>query len=147
MNINLVVLGGNLTRDVELKYTQSNTAIARFTIANNKKWTSSSGEKKEDVAFIDCTAWGKTAETIAKFFGKGQKIAVTGRLKQEVWNDKEDGKKRSKIGVTVDSFEFVGDSKGGAKKESDDGYSVAKKPASQPADQLYVANPDEDAPF
>lgn len=136
MNINNAVLGGNLTRDVELKYTQSNMAIGTFGIANNRKFTTASGEKREDVLFIDCTAWGKTAEILSQYFKKGKPICVVGRLRLETWQDKNDGSKRSKISLTVDSFSFAG-GKGEheAGSEPDDGYAVDPAPARAPKAQ------------
>lgn len=109
--MNKVILLGNLTRDVEIKYTPSNNAVANLSVAVNRKWTSAAGEKKEEVAFIDMEAWGKTAENIAKFFAKGRPILVEGRLKQETWDDKETGKKRSKLLVSIDTFHFCGGDK------------------------------------
>lgn len=111
--MNIVILMGNLTRDPELKHTNANNAIANFSVAVNEKWTDKSGEKKERVAFIDCEAWGKTAENVARFFTKGKPIIVEGRLKQDSWDDKETGKKRTKLLVTVDTFHFCGGDKGG----------------------------------
>jgi single-strand DNA-binding protein len=111
--VNKVFLMGNLTRDPELKSTSSNQSIANFSVAVNEKWTDKSGEKKERVAFIDCEAWGKTAENVARFFTKGKPIIVEGRLKQDSWEDKATGAKRSKLLVTVDTFHFCGGDKGG----------------------------------
>jgi single-strand DNA-binding protein len=112
MNHNLVQLGGNLARDVETKYLPSGTAIADFSIAVNRVWKDAqSGEKKEEVTFAGCTAFGKTAENIAKYFSKGDQIFVQGRLKQDTWEDKETGKKQSKTKVVVESFEFIGGKK------------------------------------
>lgn len=130
MNTNVVVLGGNLTRDVEVKYTQSNMAVGTFGIANNRTFKTASGEKRDEVLFIDCTAWGKTAEIIAQYFSKGKPICVVGRLKLDTWQDKNDGSKRSKISLTVESFSFAG-GKGDkdAGSDSDDGYAVAPAPA------------------
>lgn len=108
MNYNKTLLAGNLTKDPELKFTAKGSAIANFTIAHNRKWRTDAGEDKEEVSFIDCVAFGKTAENIAKFFKKGSAIFVEGRLKQESWDDKATGQKRSKLVVTVESFQFVG---------------------------------------
>lgn len=120
--MNKVFLMGNLTRDPELKHTNANMAIANFSVAVNEKWTDKSGAKQERVAFVDCEAWGKTAETVAKFFTKGKPIVVEGRLKQDSWEDKETGKKRSKLLVTVDTFHFCGD-------KNDKGGGSASAPA------------------
>ena len=95
---------GRLTRDVELRYTQGGTALAKFGLAVNHRYTSN-GEKKEEVCFIDCVVWGKSAEAFAKWFGSGHPVTITGRLKYEQWDDK-DGQKRSKHVVTVEQWEF-----------------------------------------
>jgi single-strand DNA-binding protein len=102
-----VIIMGNLTRDPELKYLDSGTALAKLTVAVNRTWKSKSGEKKEEVSFVDCTAWTRTAEVIAEYFVKGDPILIEGYLKQENWESAE-GQKRSKLGVQVESFQFVG---------------------------------------
>jgi single-strand DNA-binding protein len=102
-----VIMMGNLTRDPELKYLDNGTALAKFTVAVNRTWKSKQGEKKEEVSFIDCTAWAKTAEVIVEHFTKGDPIMVEGHLKQENW-ESVDGQKRSKVCVTVEGFQFVG---------------------------------------
>lgn len=108
MNANLVAIGGNLTRDVDVKYTQNNKAVASFGIAINSRYKAADGTPKEETTFVDCEAWGATAETIGKFFTKGKPIYVVGRLKTDTWQDKETGANRSKMKVVVDSFQFVG---------------------------------------
>lgn len=104
-NYNKVILVGHLTRDVEIR-TVGNGAVSKFGIATNRNYTTSSGDKREEVFFGDCEAWGKTGEAIAKFFGKGRPILVEGRLKTEQWEDDKGGKK-SATRVVVDSFAFV----------------------------------------
>ena len=108
MNINRVIIGGNLTRDPEIRVTPQGTSVAQFALANNRKFRDAGGNDREEVAFIDCEAWGKTGENIAKFFAKGRPICVEGRLKQDAWEDKQTGQKRTRIKVVVDSFHFVG---------------------------------------
>lgn len=105
--MNTLIMMGNLTRDPELMYMPNQTAVCRFGIAVNRKWTDAQGQKKEDVCFIDCTAFGKPGETIKKYMAKGQKILITGRLHQESWVTKEN-EKRSKHAIIVEKFEFVG---------------------------------------
>jgi len=109
---NKVLLMGNLTRDVELKSIGSGQTVGRISIAVNRRYTMQSGEKREEVTFVDCEAWGKTAENMAKFFTKGRPVFIEGRLKLDQWQDKESGKNRSTLRVVIESFEFV-DSKGG----------------------------------
>jgi len=107
MNFNKVILMGNLTRDVELKHTQSNTAVGNVGLAVSRRYKAGDGEFKEETTFVDCEAWGKTAENIAKFFSKGRPILIEGRLKLNQWQDR-DGNNRSKLMVVVEGFEFVG---------------------------------------
>ena len=112
MAYNRVVLLGNLTRDPETKSTTGGQSVTSFSIAVNDTWVKD-GERQERVNFIDCEAWAGRGETIAKYFSKGRQILIEGRLRQDSWEDKETGKKRSAIRVIVDAFSFVNDSKGG----------------------------------
>lgn len=113
MNFNKVILGGNLTRDVELRHLQSNTAVGAFGLAVNRKWKDAQGNQKDEVLFVDCEAWGKTAEAMSRYLSKGKPVLIEGRLKLEQWEDKNGGGKRSKLKVVVDSFQFVGAKEGG----------------------------------
>jgi single-strand DNA-binding protein len=109
--LNRVILAGNVTREPEIKYTPQGSAIASFGLAINRKWKDqNSGELKEDVTFVDLTAFGKQAETIGQYVKKGQPILIEGRLKLDQWEDKQTGQKRSKLGVVVESFTFLGTS-------------------------------------
>jgi len=112
-SFNQVILLGNLTRDVELKYTPNNTAVGTFAIATNRSWTTPTGEKREEVMYIDCEAWGKTAEMLKQYVGKGRKLFVQGRIKLDQWKDKNDGSNRSKHRVVVEEFRFVDSRPGG----------------------------------
>lgn len=107
-NLNRVFLMGNITRDPELKHTPKGTAVASFGLAINRNFTVE-GEKREETTFVDIEAWGRTAEVICEYFKKGKPIFIEGRLKLDQWE--KDGQKRSKLSVTVDSFEFVSDGK------------------------------------
>ncbi len=103
MPVNRIVYQGNLVRDVEMADTRDSD-IANFTVANTRKY-----KQKEDTCFLDCVAYGKTAENVNKYFGKGDPIIVEGRLTQNEWEDRKSGDKRSKIVLTVESFHFAGD--------------------------------------
>jgi single-strand DNA-binding protein len=105
MNYNKVIIAGNLTKDVELTATKTGTNVANITIAVNETIVSN-GEKQTKANFFSCTAFGKTAENISKYFAKGKPIFIEGRLQQEVWET--DGKKNSKTKIVVDKFEFIG---------------------------------------
>ena len=118
-NFNKVILAGNLTRDPELRYTPKGLAIAKIGLAINRKWRNEAGETKDETTFVDVDAFGKTAETIGQYLKKGRPILVEGRLRYETWDDKTTGVKRSKLGVVMDSFQFIdsgnrGDSESGA---------------------------------
>lgn len=129
MNYNKVVLLGRVTRDIELRFTPGGTAVADFSLAVNHIYKKQDGEKVEEVSFIDITAFGKQAETLEKYVGKGKALLVEGRLKQDRW-ETEDGKNRSKLKVSLDSFQFIS----GGKKEEDTEYDDG-------------GIPDDDIPF
>jgi single-strand DNA-binding protein len=110
-NYNKVLLMGNITRDIELKHTPSNMAVAQIGIAMKRKFKTKEGETKEETTFVDCEAWGRTAEVMQQYLGKGKPVFIEGRLKLDQWQDK-DGGNRSKLKVVIESFEFI-DSRGG----------------------------------
>jgi len=105
---------GNLTRDPELRATPKGTAICQFGLAVNRQFKDESGATKDEVTFIDIEAWGRQAETIAKYCTKGKPLFIEGRLKLDSWEDKTTGQKRSKLKVVLESFQFVG---GGEKSQ------------------------------
>ena len=105
---NKVSLMGNLTRDPQMKYLPSQTAVVEFGLACNRRYKTQSGEQKEEVTFVDCTAFGRTGEVINQYFTKGKPIFIEGRLKYDQWEDKQGGGKRHKLTVVIESFEFVG---------------------------------------
>ena len=102
---NQITLVGNLTRDIELKYTQGGVAIANTAIATSHKFTSN-GEKKEEVCFVDITAFGKTGEVMNQYLRKGSKVLIVGRLKFDQWNDQQ-GQRRSKHTVSIETMKML----------------------------------------
>ena len=104
---NRIILAGNLTRDIEIKYTQAGAAIANTAIATSRKFKSQTGEQKEEVLFVDITFFGRTAEIANQYLKKGSKVLVEGRLKLDQWTA-QDGSKRSKHSVTVESLQMLG---------------------------------------
>ncbi|MDD5326619.1 MAG: single-stranded DNA-binding protein [Phycisphaerae bacterium] len=106
-NFNKVLLMGNLTRDPQLSYTPNQTAVVDFGLAVNRKWKGQDGQSKEDTCFVDCQAFGRTAENINKYLTKGRPLFVEGRLSFNSWTA-QDGSKRSKHRVTVENFQFLG---------------------------------------
>ena len=111
-HLNRVIVMGNLTRDVEVRHLANNMAVGKFGLASNRRWKTPEGEAREEAMFIDCEAWGRTAEIISQYFQKGKPILIEGRLKLDQWEDKETKAKRSKHVIVVENFHFV-ESKGG----------------------------------
>ena len=112
-SLNKVMLIGNLTRDPEIKYTPKGTAIADIGLAVNRNYTTESGEKREEVTFIDVTLWGRTAEIVGEYCKKGRPLFVEGRLQLDQWDDKQTGQKRSKLKVVGDNIQLLGGREGG----------------------------------
>lgn len=110
---NKILLLGNLVRDPEISKTPNGSSVCRFTVAANRFWKTESGEKREEVYFGDCEAWGKSAETISSKFRKGQPIFVDGRLKTDSWDDKKTGEKRHKTKIVVETWQFCGGQENG----------------------------------
>ena len=109
-SFNRVILMGNLTRDVEVRYLQSGMAVADVGLAINERRKSQTGEWIEETVFVDVTMWGRTAEVAGEYLSKGSPVLIEGRLKFDTWE--KDGQKRSKLSVTCDRMQMVG-SKGG----------------------------------
>ena len=115
-SLNRVLLMGNLTRDIEVKYTANNNAVANIGLAVNRRYRSGD-EYREETTFVDCEAWGKTAETMAKYLSKGRPVFIEGRLKLDEWQDK-DGNRRTKMVTVVENFQFIGSRPGGGGGDS-----------------------------
>ena len=126
VNLNKVLLMGNLTRDVELKHTPSNQPVASIGIAVNRRFRTRAGEDRDETVFVDCEAWGRTAEVMNQYLSKGRPVFIEGRLKLDQWQDKE-GNNRSKLRVVVENFQFVDSKPGGAgpAKESEPAYTAS----------------------
>lgn len=133
---NRVILLGNLVRDIELKYTTSRLAVCQNAIAVNERRKNAAGDWVDETSFVDVTFFGRTAEVVAEYLGKGSPIFVEGRLKQDTWE--KDGQKRSKLYVIVDRMQLIGsrnESKGsGAPRPQSNGNRFA--------DQDQHASPD-----
>ena len=102
------IIAGNLTRDPELRTTPSGASVCSFSVAVNRVYRDTSGEQKEDVSFIDCSAWGKLGEMISQYAKRGTGVLVSGRLDQRSWEDKNTGQKRSRVEIVVEDFNFTG---------------------------------------
>lgn len=106
MNINHLVMSGNLTRDPEMRTVGADKSVTSFTIANNSKYKASDGEQREEVTFCDIEAWGRQGEIAAQYLTKGSAVIVEGRIKQDNWQDKE-GQKRSKLKLVADKVHLM----------------------------------------
>ena len=127
-NVNRVILLGNITREIEVSYTTKGTAVADLGLAVNRVRTAENGEKIEETTFVDITLWGKTAEIAGQYLSKGSQVYIEGRLHLNQWEDKETGKKRSKLKVVGENLQFIGR---GDKKPKDpprgEAYEMAAK--------------------
>ncbi len=123
MSFNKTILMGNLTRDPEIRSLPSGATVTNFGLAVSETWTDkASGEKREEVCFVDVDAWGRQGEVVLEYFSKGKPILIEGKLKFRQW-EADDGSKRSKHSVTLDRFSFVGsknDSNGASSDEMGD---------------------------
>ena len=139
-SFNKVVLIGNLTRDVELKYLPKGTPVCNLSMAVNRRWKTEAGEEKEDVYFAECKAFGKQAETLAQYVKKGHPLLVEGRLTREEWDDKKTGDKRSTTRIMIETFQFL--------KGRDEGDAPAPRRETAPAAAAPKPDLDEDdVPF
>ncbi len=136
---NKVLLMGNLTRDPELRYIPSGTAVTTFTVATNRAYTLASGEKREEACFVRIVAWGRQAELCGQYLSKGSPVFVEGRLQSRSWEG-PDGQKRSTIEVVAQTVQFLG--KGPKASEEMAGTSAAKEEAA-PA---VTEEPSQDVP-
>lgn len=151
---NKVLLMGNLTRDVELKYTPTNMAVANIGLAVNRRYRTKEGENREETTFVDCEAWGRTAEVMNQYLAKGRPVFVEGRLKLDQWQD-QNGQNRSKLKVVIDTFNFIdsrGGEGGGGGGNRGGGGDRAAAPAGAPSQPQYSDEPhqpisEDDIPF
>ena len=144
---NKVILLGNLTRDPELRYTPQGSAVCEFALALNYQYTNKqTGQKVEEVSFIEIVAWGKTGEICAEYLKKGRQVMIEGRLKQDRW-EAQDGKKMSKVRVTAENVQFVG-----SRPAGEGGGGAAPKAGGAPApapgpEEGPPPGQEEDIPF
>jgi single-strand DNA-binding protein len=163
---NKVILIGNLTRDVELRYLPSGQALAKCGIATNRRFKDASGMQKDETMFIDITVWGRSAEVANQYLRKGSRVLVEGRLTLEQWTD-QNGQKRSRHSITVENLKML-DRRGEGPGEGDSGYGASPQggyqepsqpaggygqpqggygaPAQQPAAQPQQPKPAPDLP-
>lgn len=144
-SFNRVILMGNLTRNPELKYLPSNTAVCDIGLAVNERYQDKqSGEWTDRPNFVDCTAFGKTAEALSKFFAKGRPILIEGKLRYEQWEDKQTGQKRSKLKVVVDQWNFCDSKRDGGGTQGSEGQAQGGGYDSAPKQEPIE---EDDIPF
>src|SRR5213596_2965027 len=132
-SFNKVILLGNLTRDPEVRYTPKGSAVADLGIAVNRQYTLDTGEKREEVTFVDVTFWGRTAEVAGEYLKKGRSIFVEGRLQLDTWDDKQSGQERSKLKVIGETMQMLGSPRAaGGANDGDEGGGRAGKPNAPP---------------
>lgn len=151
-NFNKVMLMGNVTRDIELRYTPKGTAVADIGLAVNRIRTGESGERIEETTFVDITLWGRTAEVAHQYSGKGKPLFVEGRLHMDSWDDKASGQKRTKLKVVGENIQLMGAPGGGSGGQDSQGGNPApqqqqyQQQGGSPADGASVDDND-DIPF
>src|SRR5690242_4041623 len=136
LQLNRVLLAGNLTRDPQVRFFANERAVADFGLAINRRYKTADGQMKEEVTFVDVEAWGRTAELVGQYLTKGRACFVEGRLRLDSWEDKKDGQKRSKLKVVADNVQFLDSNRdrgqGGA-PAAEGADDAAAEPASGPS--------------
>ena len=154
-NLNKVMLIGNLTRDPELRHTPKGTAVSEISMAINRVWNNDQGQKQEETTFVEVTLWGRQAELAQQYLTKGRPVYIEGRLNLDTWDDKETGKKRSKLRVIGENMQFLssgtgaggGGGGGGSSERSSQASSPSQRQSSpQGSPQGASAAPTDDYP-
>src|ERR1700745_1113864 len=144
-SFNKVILLGNLTRDPEVRYTPKGSAVCELGIAINRQYTLDSGEKREEVTFVDVVLWSRLAEIAGEYLKKGRPVFIEGRLQLDTWDDKQSGQKRSKLRVIGETMQLLGGrppgSGGGA---AEGGEARPAKTTAPPPKAAAGAEPDDD---
>lgn len=160
-SFNKVILLGNLTRDPQVRYTPSGTAVAEIGLAVNRYWfDKQTNSRREETTFVDVTLWGRDAEVAGEYLGKGRPVLIEGRLQLDSWDDKTTGQKRTKLRVVGERMQMLGsrgEGGGGGGSAGGAGRSNAA-PAAEHADGPPMGEyesepassgppPDDDVPF
>jgi single-strand DNA-binding protein len=142
-NLNMVVLAGNLTRDPELKFLPSGSAVCNFSMAMNRKWKAQNGEWKDEVTFVGVVVWGKAGEACGEYLKKGSPVLVEGRLQSRSW-ETQDGQKRSILEVVATRAQFLS---GGPRREGGTGGAPSESDGPPPMTEPAPGGNDDDIPF
>jgi len=153
LNLNSVALAGHLTRDPEVRVIGADRSVASFALAINRRYKGQDGELKEEATFVDCEAWGRTAEIIGQYLTKGSPVYIEGRLRLDNWQDK-DGQKRSRLKVVADNVQFLGTKRPADGADASSGQERDEKPVyartargTPTGATLHAVVEDEQPPF
>ena len=149
-SLNKVMLIGNVTRDPEVKFTPKGSAVADLGLAVNRVYTNQSGEKTEEVTYVDVELWGRLAEIAGEYAKKGRPVFIEGRLRLDSWEDKQSGQKRNRLKVVAEGLQLLGSRPGGGGGGADyegEGEAAAKAPRPAPARSAASEPADDDIPF
>jgi single-strand DNA-binding protein len=143
-SFNKVILLGNLTRDPEVRYTPKGSAVCDLGIAVNRSYTLDSGEKREEVTFVDVVLWSRLAEIAGEYLKKGRPIFIEGRLQLDTWDDKQSGQKRSKLRVIGETMQLLGGRPPGAGGGAAEGGESRSGKTTPPPKPTAAGEPDDD---
>jgi single-strand DNA-binding protein len=151
-SFNKVILLGNLTRDPEVRYTPKGSAVCDLGLAVNRAYTLESGEKREEVTYVDVVLWARLAEIAGEYLKKGRPVFIEGRLQLDTWDDKQSGQKRSKLRVIGETMQLLGSRPaggggGGGEGGEEDRGSRSSKPAAPPKGAAPAEPDDDEIPF
>jgi single-strand DNA-binding protein len=147
-SFNKVILLGNLTRDPEVRYTPKGSAVCDLGIAVNRVYTTDSGEKREEVTYVDVVLWARLAEIAGEYLKKGRPVFIEGRLQMDTWDDKQTGQKRTRLRVVGESMQLLGSRPAGtgaaAETAGEDRQTSGGGKTSAPPSKAAPSEPDED---
>ena len=148
-SFNKVILLGNLTRDPEVRYTPKGSAVCDLGIAVNRVYTTDSGERREEVTYVDVVLWARLAEIAGEYLKKGRPVFIEGRLQMDSWDDKQTGQKRTKLRVVGESMQLLGGRPGaaGAADAGEDRQTVGAKTSAPPKPSAPAAPDEDEIPF
>ena len=146
-SFNKVILLGNLTRDPEVRYTPKGSAVCDLGIAINRQYTLESGEKREEVTYVDVVLWSRLAEIAGEYLKKGRPVFIEGRLQLDTWDDKQSGQKRSKLRVIGETMQLLGGRPPGTGGGGEGGESRPSKTTPPPKAAEKAESDEDEIPF
>src|SRR2546427_13302933 len=149
-SFNKVILLGNLTRDPEVRYTPKGSAVCDLGMAVNRVYTTDSGEKREEVTFVDVVLWARLAEIAGEYLKKGRPVFIAGRLQMDTWDDKQTGQKRTKLRVVGESMQLLGSrpaAAGGATEPGEEDRQPRAGKTTSPPPSVPGEPDDDEIPF